>query len=135
MKRLDWLKNFVYSIINNRGKEMAKSDMIKIKSMIQQGVGSGTSNSKQSIAVIRAVKKAIVKAFPDCKVTHSTGHFYCSGFVRRGEMIVYYCVSDFRYFPDQDVMVRHAKDEKDFTGGLNHYSSWEKLEETIASML
>lgn len=114
---------------------MVKSDMIKIKNMIQQGVGSGTSNNERSIAVIKAVKKALVRAFPDCKVTHSTGHFYCCGFVRRGEKVVYYSVSDFRYFPYQDVMVRHVKDEKDFTGGLNHYSSWEKLEETITGML
>ncbi|MDP2365077.1 MAG: hypothetical protein Q8M94_15075 [Ignavibacteria bacterium] len=123
---------------NWREKEvipLEESSMIKIKNMIRQGVGSGTSNSEQSLAVSRAVKKALVKAFPDCKVIHSTGHFYCSGFVRRGERVVYYSVSDFRYFPDQDVMVRHVNDEKDFTGGLNHYSTWEQLEETITSML
>jgi len=111
------------------------SNMIKIKNMILQGVGSGTKNTIESIAVIKAVKKALVKAFPGCVVTHSTGHFYCSGFVRLREKVVYYSVSDFRHFPDQEVLVRMAKDERDFTGGPNRYSTWEKLEETITSML
>jgi len=82
------------------------------------GETSGTTNSQESKNASNAIGRAIKKAFPNCKVTHSVGHFYCTGFVRNGEKVVYYSFSDYRFFGDSGI-IRYARDEKDYTGQEN----------------
>ena len=57
----------------------------------------------------------------------SRGHFYVSGFVRciykQGDRFVYFSVSDVRHFPGDwwnHVLIRTAKNDKDYTGGTNY---------------
>lgn len=57
-------------------------------------------------------------------VNFSTGHFYCSGFFRnlKTGKFAYFSISDVRHFPDSwidDVLLRTAGHEKDYTGGRN----------------
>ena len=54
----------------------------------------------------------------------SSGHFYCSGFLRNINTgkFAYFSISDVRHFPDSwinDVLLRAAEHEKDYTGGRN----------------
>ena len=54
----------------------------------------------------------------------STGHFYCSGFLRNINTgkFAYFSISDVRHFPDSwinNVLLRTAEHEKDYTGGRN----------------
>lgn len=65
-------------------------------------------------------------------------HFYVSGFLKNKKTgkIVYISVSDVRFFPNgwyEDVLIRTAKDEKDYTGGRNNscnfYEIYEKAKE------
>ena len=57
-------------------------------------------------------------------VNYSNGHFYCSGFFKNliTGKYAYFSISDVRYFKDSwidDVLLRTAKHEKDYTGGSN----------------
>jgi hypothetical protein len=66
------------------------------------------------------IRSAIKKSFPYAEITFNTGHYYCSAFVKFSpDNIVYMMTSDYRYFPQQ-FLVRTAKHEKDYTGGINH---------------
>ena len=51
----------------------------------------------------------------------NTGHYYISGFFTVGEQVYYISISDVRHFPDDKMLIRTAKDYKDFTGGTNNY--------------
>ncbi len=62
----------------------------------------------------------------------SVGHYYVSGFVSKNGSFVYFSVSDVRYFPGDwynHMLVRSAKDVKDYTGGPNGYTSLENFKE------
>ena len=57
-------------------------------------------------------------------VNFSSGHFYCSGFLKNilTGRFSYFSISDVRYFQDSwvdDVLLRTANNEKDYTGGNN----------------
>lgn len=67
------------------------------------------------------------------------GHFYISGFLRnnRTGKYVYFSISDVRHFPDgwhNNVLVRTAKDIKDFTGGPNNYCSLAMFRNTAEAL-
>ena len=54
----------------------------------------------------------------------STGHFYCSGFFKNSVTgrFAFFSISDVRHFQDSwidDVLLRTAEHEKDYTGGRN----------------
>jgi len=57
-------------------------------------------------------------------ISFSTGHFYCSGFFKNKNTgkFAYFSISDVRYCQDgwiNDVLLRTAQHEKDYTGGRN----------------
>ena len=66
------------------------------------------------------------------KISH--GHFYSSGFIRRGESIVYFSTSDFRYFPNE-AMARFADSFKDYRGKGNHNTTMRNLDELVDTLL
>jgi len=51
----------------------------------------------------------------------SKGHFYFSGFftAKATGQIFYFSISDVRFFPGKDLLIRTAKSYKDYTGGSN----------------
>ena len=52
----------------------------------------------------------------------NNGHYYISGFFTVGEQVYYINFSDVRYNNGSTtLLIRTAKDYKDFTGGTNHY--------------
>ena len=70
------------------------------------------------------VKKALRDAnFEDIKV--SNGYYYFSGFAKKNNQTIYYSISDVRHFPEDNVLIRTAKDYKDYTGGGNNFCSLE----------
>jgi hypothetical protein len=110
-------------------------ESMKVEQLIAQaGRTSGTVNSRESINASNAVRKMLKDALPGCTIHHSTGHFYCCGFIRRGEKYVYYSFSDYRYF-GANPMVRTATNDKDYTGGRNVNCSISTIVETIKSQL
>ena len=76
-------------------------------------------NAEQTI-VRRALKEA---DFTDIKF--SNGHYYFSGFATKNNKVIYFSIPDVRYSWSSDglnLLIRTAKDYKDYTGGSNNYS-------------
>jgi len=77
--------------------------------------------SKEKSIVRKALKEA---DFTDIKFLN--GHYYFSGFATKKNKVIYFSIPDVRYGWSSDgmnLLVRTAKDYKDYTGGSNNYSS------------
>ena len=69
-------------------------------------------------------------------VSWMNGHFYCSAFLlnRITGKHVYLSCSDVRHFPNgwaDDILVRTAEHDKDYTGGQNNRARLETLGESL----
>ena len=74
------------------------------------------------------------------KLFFSKGHFYFSGFLKKGDKCVYFNVGDVRDGGTgrwyREVLVRGARHEKDFSGcTTNSYCHYDELESTLAGWL
>lgn len=82
--------------------------------------------------------KCLLKGlFPEAEIIDFKGGCcQSSGYIKKGDKYIYVSLSDVRFSPnwDQDVLIRTAKDEKDYTGGPNHRSSIETLQEDVRSL-
>lgn len=101
---------------------------------------SSSSLTPQFSAFAKAFKKFILKSLPwySTLVGWNRGHFYVSGFIRRGTKVVYFSISDVRFFPEdwhKRILIRTAKDEKDFTGGTNNFTTLESFQEVAGRLL
>lgn len=85
-------------------------------------VNPKTAYNAEKTIVRRALKEA---DFTNIKFLN--GHYYFSGFATKNNKSIYFSISDVRYFPPTsggaDLLIRTAKDYKDYTGGSNNYSS------------
>ena len=80
-----------------------------------------------------------------CKENHwelvniSKNHYCFSAFIKSSEnKCVYMSISDVRYFSNEwysHILVRTAKNEVDYRGGFNNYTTLEKLDNTVAKLL
>ena len=93
----------------------------------ENGVHPNKAYSIEKSIVRKALKQA---DFTDIKFLN--GHYYFSGFATKNSKIIYFSISDVRHFPPTgggaDLLIRTAKDYKDYTGGSNNYSSLETEE-------
>ena len=67
-------------------------------------------------------------------------HYCFSAFIKGGteNKYVYISISDVRYFNNDwynHILVRTAKNEVDYKGGFNHYTTLDKLEGKICELL
>lgn len=66
-------------------------------------------------------------------------HYCFSAFIKSSEnKCVYLSISDVRYFSNEwysHILVRTAKNEVDYRGGFNNYTTLEKLDNTVAKLL
>jgi hypothetical protein len=67
------------------------------------------------------------------------GHFYISGFLqnRCNGNYGYFSTSDVRFSPNDwfnNVLIRTAKHDKDYTGGFNNYCRLENIKETALKL-
>lgn len=79
---------------------------------------------------LKTEMKAQLKGYNCEIIQYSKGYFYINGFIRSnltGE-IVYFSIPDLRYEKMwyEHILIRKAKDIKDFRGGINH---WTKLDQ------
>jgi len=68
---------------------------------------------------------------------YSAGHYILSGFVTNGEKFVYFSISDVRHFPSgwhNDILIRTAKDDKDYTGGTNRSCSLADFAQAVSKL-
>lgn len=87
--------------------------------------GSGTRTTPEFDSFVRKTRNDLKKSLGDIaeKIEVNKGHFYFSGFLTRKSdgQALYFSISDVRYFPGEKMLIRTAKDYKDFTGGTNYY--------------
>jgi hypothetical protein len=101
--------------------------MNQIAALIRGGFQSSTGLTPKFKAFARLFKKLIKNelAKKGCELlTFNRGHFYVSGFFRKGEQIYYFSVSDVRdnhWNSTPKMLYRTAKSIKDYTGGGNQY--------------
>ena len=73
-----------------------------------------------------------------CEVVNvGRGHYYFSLFIKENDNYIYLAIHDVRYNPNSwynNILVRHAKHEKDYTGGCNRYTSLVKLPLMLTNM-
>lgn len=82
--------------------------------------------TKPSIAAYNKQKRMTKKALTDAgfeNIKILNGYYYFSGFATNpeNENVIYFSISDVRHFNDNTIMIRSAKDYKDFSGGTNNF--------------
>jgi hypothetical protein len=86
--------------------------------------GSGTRTTPEFDSFYRKTVNDFKKHFSDVadNIQLSKGHFYFSGFLtrKRDGQVIYFSISDVRYFPGDAMLIRTAKSYQDYTGGRNH---------------
>jgi hypothetical protein len=102
---------------------------------------SSSALTPQFASFARAYKKAIIETLGNkfALVSWNRGHFYISTFFRNTltGKLVYLSCSDVRFFPQawyDNILIRTAEHERDFTGGTNHYASLGTLYETALGL-
>ena len=62
-------------------------------------------------------------------VEYNTGHYYVSGFIEKNGKYIYFSIPDVRFFPNEwmnNILIRTAKNPRDYYGGANNYTTiWE----------
>ena len=85
-------------------------------------------------------RNAIKKLLPNGYEVHTwnRGHYYCSAMIKTPEeKFIYLSIPDVRYFINewfQDILIRTAAHEKDWTGGPNHYTNLFTFTKDIESL-
>jgi hypothetical protein len=80
--------------------------------------------SKMSIQFVNAFRKSIKESlgYGLDNMDIRAGHYYMSGFFQLTDKRIFYVsCSDIRFFPFDNILIRTAKDFKDYTGGSNNY--------------
>ena len=88
-------------------------------------------------AFARDLKRYITKELPHPMkiVEWNVGHFYVSGFIQKSEQYVYFSIRDVRYCNWYDnVLIRTAAHDKDYTGGWNNYTSIEFFGQSVQNL-
>ena len=81
------------------------------------------------IPVARREMKKVAASIGAEMVEFSPSHFYFSAFFKKDGKFVYVNVGDVRYESNwyDNVLIRSAKSEKDYTGGSNNFCSIDNL--------
>lgn len=110
-----------------------------MKKFIKKWHGKGIQDdtiytSEEFKSFARQFFNAVKREFPgDEVVNRRTGHYYLSCFIKRGDKYVYVSLSVPRGEHPLDmsrrdamggILIRRAKDEKDYTGGSNHFTNY-----------
>ena len=71
-------------------------------------------------------------------VNFSVGHYYISGFIELNGKFAYFSCSDVRFFVNDwlyHLLIRTAKNARDYTGGSNGYTSLKDFKDNISRLL
>jgi len=88
----------------------------------------------------RIFKKFIKDNLPEESelIEFDRNHYYISGFIKRNDKFVYFSISDVRHFPNEwtdNILIRTAQHERDYTGGTNNYATLEGFKESVNGLL
>lgn len=115
------------------------NDIQKINSILHKDYDHEIPDKPRSVAFNRAILAMLKKSFPDCTIIPTKGTWCeASGFIKEESTgrFVYYSFQDYRYGDwKQRILIRTAKDERDYHGGANHYTDVERMEKDIRFLL
>lgn len=100
---------------------------------------SSTICTKEFNTFVKDLKHHIKKNLPQAtKLTKwSKGHFIASGFIEKNNKFVYFSIFDVRcgsrWF--ENVLIRTAKNDKDYTGGVNNFIHLADFENAVSCLL
>jgi hypothetical protein len=92
--------------------------------------GTGTRNTEQFDNFFNSFKRSFKRELNKINAKNlevSKGHFYLSGFFTVQEQVIYFSISDVRGYLQTnwkglpEMLIRKAKDYRDFSGGHNRY--------------
>jgi len=111
-----------------------------IKKWIDYPFESSSGPTNEWVAFCKDFKKYIKNNLPKNAelVGWLNGHFEVAGFIKKNNKYVYFSCLDVRFFPNEwynNLLIRTAKDEKDFKGGSNGYTSLKNFKENIEKYL
>lgn len=131
--------------------ETLKREVIEMenqKSTLKEGIEqwvdyrfeSSCSTTEEFKAFARDFKKAIKGNLPvGCVLADwNRGHFEVFGFISKNGKYVYFSISDVRYWQNkwyENILIRTAKDIKDYTGGSNCYTSLKNFRVNVEKLL
>ena len=107
---------------------------------------NGAYMSKEAKSFVRAMKNMLKRELEPYGIdilSLKAGHYYCYGFLKRNNFVVYIsydiprCGSPINFSEGglNGVLYREAKDDKDFTGGTNHFCSLESLPDALMGFI
>lgn len=101
---------------------------------------SSTSGTQKFSAFARDLKKYVKANLPEGATLEkwNVGHYCASGFVKKLDKYAYIAIRDVRNSPDSwcnNILVRTAKDSRDYAGGSNNYMSLANLTEAVGRTL
>lgn len=101
---------------------------------------SSSGTTKEFLEFAKDFKKYIKTNLPEGAelVSFSKGHFEVYGFIKREDKYVYFSISDIRHFSDgwyNDILIRTANDEKDYTGGSNSQTTLKDFKKNVGYLL
>jgi hypothetical protein len=102
--------------------------MVKSLSLLARGLKSSSETTPEWTRFANQFKRDIIVEINHIggKLTQfNEGHFYVSGFFRTpNDLCYYFSTSDLRGEQDPQLLIRTAKDEKDYRGGQNNMVAW-----------
>lgn len=131
------------SYLQHEVEELTKKlEDSKDKTGMERWIGynfeSSSGLTEEFATFAKEFKKELTKQLPDnCEIVNwSRGHFEVSCFIKNNTSgrFAYLSTSDVRYFSDswyEDILIRTAKHEKDYTGGSNDSSDWKNLKKNL----
>lgn len=109
---------------------------LRIKKWLDYPFESSSGLTKEFSLFSKDFKKYLKEKIKDSfdLVNWSRGHFGISGFLKnkKNNKLVYFSCSDVRHFPNswyENLLIRTAKNEKDYTGGSNDYCKFPNIKE------
>ena len=101
---------------------------------------SSSMKTKEFTSFAKDYKQFIKDILPNGSelVSYNIGHFYISGFIKNNDKFVYFTTSDVRFNVNEwlnNILIRTAKNDKDFTGGSNCFTSLDKFKENMNRLL
>jgi len=103
--------------------------------------GSGSTTGLDFKEFARMFRAHIIKALKNTDINlvkFSIGHYYISGFATNGKKYAYFSIPDVRFFPGEwfeNILIRTARNDHDYTGGANHYISLDNIVKSLGAIL
>lgn len=122
--------------------KIERSEMRKLEDWKQIQFLSSTGKTPEFTAFCRMYRARLskeAKAKGLKIVSWSNGHFQCSAFFKNTQTgkLAYLSTSDVRHFPNEwanNILVRTAEHEKDYTGGTNRSATLETIGQMLSEL-